>query len=562
MFFYDPSAIDNENDDDAKEALRQAEAKSYEAVCFLVDLRHAMVETVLPSGQTCLQHSLTSLENYLKSRIIGQPNDRVAVVLYGTRETKNEYGLDHVYVLRDLGHLDARYIREVQNSVATVAGLAYPESENHRGLSLKLALWTCSHMLKDYAKMDHVCKRIFLFTNDDDPCGGDDLLTSQILGRLGDLGEMGVSFELNPLGDPGKSFSPKFWGRVAKDFEAATGEDGEFLQQMQLRQADTFEMIRKKINRKRRSYQTRILVGDKVKVEVEYYVMVQKQDKTPKTVDAQTNAALTSSTAWICNDTGEVLPDDEDPVNGWTIRGETVIASAFEYESIKNAKGAPLGFNVLGFQPREALLPYYSCKSSGFLYPNERDHPGSCKLFLAFHEKMLETDRVAICTMSHPYKNSSGVRLVALMAQQEAKDEYGNQLDPPGLWVLFLPFADDLRAPELVSKAKGERARFAEADMIRGARDLIGALSLDEDWDSTYIANPALQRHYGILQSLALGEDPTLRAKEEDETLPDSERFARGEGAIADFFARLPEMARAKAAPRKRKWDGAKGKKA
>ena len=74
--------------------------------------------------------------------------------------------------------------------------------------------------------------------------------------------------------------------------------------------------------------------------------------------------------------------------------------------------------------------------------------------------------------------------------------------------------------------------------------------------------HPALQRHYGILQSLALGEDPTLRAKEEDETLPDSQRFARGEGAIADFFARLPEMARARAAPRKRKWDGAKGRKA
>ena len=67
MFFYDASVVDGAGEDDGTQALKEAEEKASEAVCFLVDARTAMSAQVLSSGQTCVQYARTCLENFLKS---------------------------------------------------------------------------------------------------------------------------------------------------------------------------------------------------------------------------------------------------------------------------------------------------------------------------------------------------------------------------------------------------------------------------------------------------------------------------------------------------------------
>ena len=150
--FYDASVVDGGGEDEGDQALREAQDASHEACVFLVDANRSMVDRRLPSGQTPMGCVLNCLENFLKSKVIASPNDRVAVVLYGTEGHRNEYGLEHVHVVRGLGNLTARYIKEVAEELGGVDALAYEGGRDHRGLSLKLALWTCSHMLKEFSK--------------------------------------------------------------------------------------------------------------------------------------------------------------------------------------------------------------------------------------------------------------------------------------------------------------------------------------------------------------------------------------------------------------------------
>ena len=58
--------------------------------------------------------------------------------------------------------------------------------------------------------------------------------------------------------------------------------------------------------------------------------------------------------------------------------------------------------------------------------------PGSTAAFIALHEALLHQDRVAVCT--YVRSRNTEPRLVALMAAQEVKDEYGEQASLCGLF--------------------------------------------------------------------------------------------------------------------------------
>ena len=84
------------------------------------------------------------------------------------------------------------------------------------------------------------------------------------------------------------------------------------------------------------------------------------------------------------------------------------------------------GLSLLGFKPASCLKPWHTWRQSNFVYPDERTMPGSTTAFIALHEAMLTQDRVALCT--YVRSRNTEPRLVALMAAQEVKDEYGEQV--------------------------------------------------------------------------------------------------------------------------------------
>ena len=86
------------------------------------------------------------------------------------------------------------------------------------------------------------------------------------------------------------------------------------------------------------------------------------------------------------------------------------------------------GLALLGFKPRACLKPWHTWRQSSFVYPDERSLPGSTTAFIALHDAMLHTDRVALCT--YVRSRNTEPRLVALAAAQELRDEYGDQARP------------------------------------------------------------------------------------------------------------------------------------
>ncbi|THU73084.1 hypothetical protein C4D60_Mb04t19080 [Musa balbisiana] len=177
---------------------------------------------------------------------------------------------------------------------------------------------------------------------------------------------------------------------------------------------------------------------------------------------------------------------------------------------------------LLGFKPLDCLKDYHNLRPSTFIFPTDEEVIGSTRIFIALYQSMLRLKRFAFAF----YGKSSNPRLVALVAQDEIISSSG-QVEPPGMHMIYLPYSDDIRHVEEACRLHRTDDAIeprATDDQIKKASALMRRIDL-KDFSVCQFANPALQRHYGILQALALDEDEMPDIK--DETLPDEEGLAR-----------------------------------
>ena len=72
-----------------------------------------------------------------------------------------------------------------------------------------------------------------------------------------------------------------------------------------------------------------------------------------------------------------------------------------------------------------------------------------------------------------------------------------SQIAPPGMNMIHLPFADDLRSPESDPAFVGEGHKYANANQVKAAESIIEALLL-KDFCVGQMSNPVLQRRYEV----------------------------------------------------------------
>ncbi|KDO44368.1 hypothetical protein CISIN_1g0069752mg, partial [Citrus sinensis] len=99
----------------------------------------------------------------------------------------------------------------------------------------------------------------------------------------------------------------------------------------------------------------------------------------------------------------------------------------------------------------------------------------------------------------------------------------GGQVEPPGMHMIYLPYSDDIRPVEELHSDTDAVPRASD-DEVKKAAALMKRIDL-KDFSVCQFANPSLQRHYAVLQALALEEDDMPEIK--DETVPDEEGMAR-----------------------------------
>lgn len=107
--------------------------------------------------------------------------------------------------------------------------------------------------------------------------------------------------------------------------------------------------------------------------------------------------------------------------------------------------GCVPGLVLLGFKNRSTLHFYENIKHAYFLYPSDLEHPGSKCVFAAMLQSMLAKNKMALVIFM-PRENVIP-SFAVLLPQAEELDEAGNQVCPPGMNMIIMPYADDIRSP-------------------------------------------------------------------------------------------------------------------
>ncbi|KZV52069.1 hypothetical protein F511_36064 [Dorcoceras hygrometricum] len=474
-----------------------------EELVYLIDASPKMFSTACSSEDqkdvTHFQIAIRCIAQSLKTQIINRSYDEVSICFFNTREKKNLQDLNGVYVFNvpereDLDRPTARFIKEFDNieeSFSKEVGSKYGILSGSRDNSLYNALWVAQGLLrKGSAKT--VDKRVLLFTNEDDPFGSIKGVTKMdmmrtTLQRAKDAQDLHISIEVLPLSRPGDEFNmPTFYA------ELLGMEENELAQ-------------------------FKALAEESSSSEAGKPFIAEEQMSIDKMMQNRCKPIRFGSTerSFICSDTGALL--QEPPKLFQSYKNENIMFSASELSEIKRVATGHL--RLLGFKPLSCLKDYHNLRPSTFVFPSDEEVIGSTCIFISIYRSMLKLNRFAVAF----YGNPSRPQLVALVAQEEIRSTSG-QVEPPGMHMIYLPFSDDIRPiEELHTEANPITARATD-DQIKSVSSLVKRVDLRQ-FSVCQFANPALQRHYAVLQALALDEDdmPDIR----DETLPDEEGMAR-----------------------------------
>jgi ATP-dependent DNA helicase 2 subunit 1 len=184
----------------------------------------------------------------------------------------------------------------------------------------------------------------------------------------------------------------------------------------------------------------------------------------------------------MADDTAHTV-EKEDIRKAYKFGGEQVSFTTEEQQALRHF-GDPV-IRIIGFKPLSALPIWANVKHPSFIYPSEEDYVGSTRVFSALQQKLLEAEKMALVWFI-PRRNASPV-LAAMIAGAEKIDENGVQKIPPGMWIIPIPFADDIRENPEATLNK------APDTLIDAMREVIQQLQLPKAvYDPSKYPNPCM----------------------------------------------------------------------
>ena len=601
--------------DDDQPLTQPTRENERDAILFMIDSQPSMFEPNA-EGQIPFDVAVQCCIRFYKDKVMSSDSDFVGLLLYSTKHRLNAYDFDGIYIFHTLARPSAQRIKELENLIVNKAGF-----QQHVGMNdafyVSDALWASQHLFHGLPKTVGY-KRIFVFTNDDNPGKGDPVLREKCVARARDLVEAEVVLQLFAIkkglpheqastspprsnlrhasgsgsddfvaSDPlrfynttggsvslsphvstslghGASLSPHPKGstNVSKSvissadpasFDAAifwrdlmyVEEEAGQAKAIHLNAhtsfSDLLEPLRRKTHSRRSVGQLRVAFGtaslDTPSMGVKVFNTLMKETKGATVrLDAKTNAPLTSNTQYICKTTAEVLAaEDRERVMG--VGGRAVYFSQAEITQIRSTVSSQPGIRILGFKPRDTLKDSHQIEKPFFLRPDETSVLGSTRAFQALVMKMHEMNKIAIAQVTP--RKASQPRLVAFLPQLQTYLPDGSVDEHFGMHGILLPFADDVRGVELGKVAEQPEGHTR---LVSKAKQIIKKMQLQPAYDGTQpcydpqdYPNPALQKHFTVLQSIALEEDYDPVP---DYTLPDYQGMA----SFAKLFGQYNDL--------------------
>ena len=491
---------------------------SKECIIFLIDCyptMHSIFEDSTNSTKsTPLSTILKVTENFLKTKIISNQNDLFGMVLFNTSITNNEMNYEGVNTLFKIAAPNALIIKKIkimtQNCDPELNDTNYKKELNEifkpiedlKNNFLVNALWISHSLLKNYDKKSYK-RRIFLFTDNDDPIS-DDQDKNICIQRAKDMYESDITIELFPMNFNNKRFNlSNFYSQIIpanSDDDLDGGNDNLLsIEQCTDRLRELTKRIRQKEIKKRTLGRCPFFLTNNTKIYMNIYSSIRKTYKGRiYNVDAKTNKLLKGVNSIICKDSGAELYPEQ--VCTYQLYGnKKIIFSKEEMNKIKFLEEP--GMKLMGFKSIESIKPYYNIRESYFIYPNELFSNGAGKLVDALIKQMINKKKCAI--VKFVAREGSVVKFCALLPQQEKYDEDYFQT-PPGFNMIILPWADDIRSnsdilsknPKILPKVSDEQSELA--------KKLIKKMNIS--FDCRAFENVELQKFYATLQALALEE--------------------------------------------------------
>ncbi|KAK1140698.1 ATP-dependent DNA helicase II subunit 1 [Aspergillus melleus] len=496
----------------------------------------------------------------MQQRIISNPHDMMGVLLYGTRASKfydedensrGDLSYPHCYLFTDLDIPSAREVKELR-ALAEDEGKAreilVPGEER---VSMANVLF-CANQIFTSKAPNFLSRRLFIVTDNDNPHGDNKSLRSAATVRAKDLYDLGVTIELFPISQPDHEFDgSKFYDDIIYKSSPNDPEAPTYLQtdsKTLTANSDGIALLNtllssinsRSVPRRAHFSNMPLEIGPDFKISVSGYLLFRRQESARNSyvwLGGEKPQIVKGTTTQIAEDTARTIEKWEIK-KAYKFGGDQVSFTPEEQKALRDF-GEPV-IRIVGFKPLSALPFWANVKHPYFIYPSEEDFVGSTRVFSALHQSLLRNKKMALVWFI-PRKNAGPV-LGAMLAGEEKLDEAGVQKFPPGMWIIPLPFADDVRQNPETS------LNVAPEPLIDQMRMVVQQLQLPKaSYEPLKYPNPSLQWHYRILQALALDED--LPEKPEDKTIPKYRQIDKRAGDYVLSWADELEKQYAQIAP-------------
>lgn len=476
-----------------------------DCVIFLVDCSESMQK--VHNNTSSITQVLNIAESFLKTKIITNEKDLFGLVLFNTEKQVNEMGFSGVNYLIQISPPDASLIKKIKNLEQNTNPILckdyllnlqkdFGALKDQTKCYLSNALWICHAELKKYDKKNFK-RRIFLFTDKDNPLSDNINERNLIIQRAKDMFESEIIIELFPTNFDSVFDLRKFYMNIIP----ASEEGDEVLKKdhCEDRLRELTKRIRQKEVKKRTLGKCPFYITSNTKIYMNFYGSIKKSAKGRIfNVDAKSNKLLSMINQVTCKETASNLYPNQ--IGTFQVYGgKKILFTRDEMKKIKTLDDP--GIKLMGFKSLNCLKPYFNVRESYFLYPDENLTSGASQLCDALIKQMASKNKFAI--VKFVPREGSNVKFCAMLPQKESFDEDYFQ-NPPGFNLIPLPYADDIRSNSDIMKKMPQGVEIS-THQSEFAKKLIKKMNIS--FDSRNFENPTIQKFYATLQALALEEN-------------------------------------------------------
>lgn len=520
----------DEEDESAQEIFYGAQK---EAVLFLIEVSPTMLQD---SGDctSSVKHALECAYSFMTHKIIASPNDMIGVLLYGTELTQcpASYGYTackNAYLLVDMDCPDASKMKELKSLLTSTKKFASTISPAAELPTMTNVLFLANGIFSQRAANFNF-NRIILITDNDDPHMDNKSAKQAAVTRARDLNDLGIKIEPVFITTQTKPFDPnKFYEEIVFREDDDLDRPHDLIEEGEKRLVQMMDQITAKISPKRAVFSIPLEIGSGLSISIKGYILY-KEQKISKSANIYNMGAfpefVRTETTNVCLDTSKQLEKNEIK-RGYKFGSDRIIFSDEELSKVKYIEEPIL--RIIGFKKFDKLRIWHNLRPSYFIYPSEDSVIGSTRVFASLHHNLLDKQKWALGWFI-PRRNASPALVAVIAGPEVVSPDTHMQVAPPGLFLVALPFADDIRQDPM------QHANRAPTELVDKMSDIVQNLRLASYEPSKY-QNPALQWHWRILQAMALEEDmPEAQA---DKTLPKYKGIDKRAGQLMQDWTRI-----------------------